>query len=103
MKWVFVVIALFADGVKAGDELGFRERRLFGNCLCGHEIHVPSLIRSILPNWGAVVLRPYHSLCALWATSRMIGELQVAVIVRTPCHRRRFRSRHPVLRDAQGC
>ena len=27
VKWVLVVIALFADGVKSGDEVGFREQR----------------------------------------------------------------------------
>ena len=33
MKWMLVVIALFADGVKAGDEVGFREQRLLVDVL----------------------------------------------------------------------
>ena len=31
MKGMLVVIALFADSMKAGDEVGFGERRLFGD------------------------------------------------------------------------
>jgi hypothetical protein len=36
MEGVFVVVALFADCVEAGDEVGFGER---GSLSCGCELH----------------------------------------------------------------
>ena len=42
VKRMLVVIALFTNGVKAGDELGFGEQRLFENIGCwrGHTLEV---------------------------------------------------------------
>src|SRR2546429_9363331 len=45
VKWMFVVIALFSDGIKASDELGFREQRLFDDVIYewGHRLNsIPS-------------------------------------------------------------
>ncbi len=35
VKWMLVVITLFTNGVKAGDELGCREQRFFRRSLNG--------------------------------------------------------------------
>src|SRR6202040_3169736 len=37
VEGVLVVVALFADGLEASNEVGLREWWLFGNCLCGHK------------------------------------------------------------------
>src|SRR5579859_2870213 len=43
MKWMFVVIALFADGVKTRNEVSFREQRRVGGLGLGHTaISIPS-------------------------------------------------------------
>ena len=33
VKWMLVMVALFADRIKAGEELGFREQRHFCRCV----------------------------------------------------------------------
>ena len=45
VEWMFVVIALFADGVKAGDEVGFGERRFFQDRFGGHKIPETNFLR----------------------------------------------------------
>src|SRR5438876_3739114 len=43
VKRMFMVIALIANGMKAGDELGFGEQWVFGRCLDGHRLNsIPS-------------------------------------------------------------
>ena len=43
MKWVPVVVAFFTDGVKAGDEFGFGEQRLFDDVIRGRGHRVNSI------------------------------------------------------------
>ena len=59
MEGMFVVVALFADGVEAGDEVGFGEGRELELWWWVHQNPAPLATRPILRTWGAAVLSQY--------------------------------------------
>ena len=95
MERMFMVIALFADGMEAGNEVGFREKRVLRCFGSRHQLFAV--------HDRSCEIRTEHA-APLQGTHCSTQEIDCKKLtVRAPCHRRRFQSRHPALGDVRGC